>query len=93
MDRTLREVRALRSAPVVVGVVVNRYVVRSGEQRFRLEELRSLFGALVLDPLPDRVAVPQSQGAGVPLHALKSAPAKAMAAQFDGLLDRVLATA
>lgn len=92
VDRTLREVRALRSAPAVVGVVVNRFVTRSGEQRFRLEELRSLFGDLVLEPLPDRVAVPQSQGSGVPLHALRSAPAKALAAQFDGVLDRVLAT-
>ena len=90
VDRTMREVRALRSAPQVVGVLVNRYQSRSAEQRFRLEELRSLFGALVLEPVPDRVAVPQSQGAGLPLHALRTAPARAVAAQFDDVLERVL---
>ena len=90
VDRTLREVRALRNAPRVVGILVNRFVPRSGEQRFRYEELQSLFGDLVLDPVPDRVAVPQSQGAGVPLHALRTRPAQAVAGQFDAVLDRVL---
>ncbi|MGI4893976.1 MAG: ParA family protein [Janthinobacterium lividum] len=91
VDRTLREVRALRSAPQVVGIVVNRFQPRSGEQRFRFEELQTLFGALVLEPVLDRVAVPQSQGAGVPLHALRTAPARAVAAQFDDVLEKVLA--
>lgn len=90
VDRTLREVRALRGGPEVVGVLVNRFTPRSGEQRFRYEELRSLFGELVLEPLPDRVAVPQSQGAGVPLHSLRSRPAQAVAERFDAVLDRVL---
>jgi len=90
VDRTLREVRALRSAPQVVGVLVNRFNPRSGEQRFRQEELRSLFGDLVLDPLPDRVAVPQSQGAGVPLHSLRTKTARTVAEQFDTVLERVL---
>ncbi|WP_432519410.1 ParA family protein [Kineococcus sp. SYSU DK006] len=90
VDRTLREVRALRPAPRVVGVLVNRFTQRSGEQRFRYEELRSLFGDLVLEPLPDRAAVPQSQGAGLPLHALRARTAKTLALQFDAVLDRVL---
>ncbi|MEW1957636.1 ParA family protein [Kineococcus sp. NPDC059986] len=91
VDRTVREVRALRSGPRIVGIVVNRFTQRSGEQRFRFEELRGLFGNLVLEPLPDRVSVPQSQGAGVPLHTLKTRTAKTLAAQFDTLLDAVLA--
>ncbi|WP_432564735.1 ParA family protein [Kineococcus sp. SYSU DK003] len=92
VDRTVREVRSLRSAPRVVGIVVNRFVHRSGEQRFRYEELQALFGDLVLEPLPDRVAVPQSQGAGVPLHSLRTRPARTLAGQFDAVLDRVLLT-
>ncbi|WP_432495025.1 ParA family protein [Kineococcus auxinigenes] len=90
VGRTLDEIAALRSGPRVAGVLVNRYSPRSGEQRFRLEELRSLFGDLVLEPLPDRVAVPQSQGAGKPLHALRPVAARRVAEQFDRLLDVVL---
>jgi chromosome partitioning protein len=92
VDRTIREVRALRSSPEVVGVLVNRYTQRSGEQRFRYEELQAMFGDLVLEPLPDRVAVPQSQGAGVPLHSLRAKAAKTVAEQFDAVLDRILRT-
>ncbi|WP_432540462.1 ParA family protein [Kineococcus sp. SYSU DK002] len=90
VDRTLREVHALRSGPRVVGILVNRFTQRSGEQRFRYEELRALFGDLVLEPLPDRASVPQSQGAGVPLHSVRTRTAKALAGQFDDVLDRVL---
>jgi len=90
VDRTLREVRALRSGPRPVGVLVNRYQPRSHEQRFRLEELRTLFGDLVLEPLPDRVAIPQAQGAGVPLHTLRGAGPKALTDAFAAVLDRVL---
>lgn len=90
VDRTIREVRALRSGPEVLGILVNRYTQRSGEQRFRYEELQSLFGDLVLEPLPDRVAVPQSQGAGVALHSLRVRTAKTVADQFDAVLDLVL---
>ncbi|WP_432545947.1 ParA family protein [Kineococcus sp. SYSU DK004] len=90
VDRTLREVRRLRSGPRPVGVLVNRYQPRSVEQRFRLEELRALVGDLLLPPLPDRVAVPQSQGAGVPLSALRGAGARGLLEQFDAVLDRVL---
>jgi chromosome partitioning protein len=90
VDRTVREVQALRSAPRIVGIQVNRFTQRSGEQRFRLEELQSLFGDLVLEPLPDRVSVPQSQGAGVALHSLRTRTAKTLAGQFDLVLDRVL---
>lgn len=90
VDRTLREVGALRSGPRPVGVLVNRYQSRSHEQRFRLEELRTLFGDLVLDPLPDRVAIPQAQGAGVALHTLRGAGPKALTDAFSGVLDRIL---
>ena len=91
VGRTLDEIDALRGGPRVAGVLVNRFSPRSGEQRFRLDELRALFGDLVLEPLPDRVAVPQSQGAGKPLHALRAATARRVAEQFDRVLDLVLA--
>ncbi|GAB3602136.1 ParA family protein [Kineococcus gypseus] len=90
VGRTLDELAALRPGPRVAGVLVNRYSPRSGEQRFRLQELRELFGDLVLEPVPDRVAVPQSQGAGRPLHALRPVTARRLAEQFDRLLEHLL---
>ncbi|QWF77037.1 ParA family protein [Amycolatopsis sp. CA-230715] len=70
-----------------LGVVVNRVKPRSKEHDFRVGELRSEFGDLVLDPvLPDRVAVQQAQGACAPIHRLRSAGARDLAAAFDTLL-------
>ena len=90
VDRTLRELAAQEDAGRPLGVVVNRYLPRSAEQRFRYEELRSLVGDLLLDPLPERAAVQQAQGAGVPLHAVRGTAARELCAAFDDLLDRAL---
>ena len=50
-------------------MLINSYRARSAEHEFRLGELRELFGPLVLSGvLPDRSAVQQAQGAGVPIQ-------------------------
>lgn len=75
-----------------LGVAVNRVKPRSKEHTFRVAELRENFGSLVLDPvLPDRVAVQQAQGACAPLHQLRTAGARELAAAFDTLLDNITA--
>lgn len=77
-----------------LGVVVNRAKTRSAEQEYRLAELKDLFGPLVLSPaLPDRSAIQQAQGAGVPIHAWPTAGAREIAAMFDTLLGRLLRSA
>ena len=77
-----------------LGVVVNRMRSRTTEQEYRLTELRELFGPLVLNPpLPDRAAVQQAQGAGVPIHQWPTAGAREIAGMFDALLDRLLRSA
>ncbi|PPK92172.1 cellulose biosynthesis protein BcsQ [Kineococcus xinjiangensis] len=91
VDRTLRELAAQDGAARPLGVVVNRYLPRSPEQRFRHDELRELVGELLLPPVPERAAIQQAQGAGVPLHALRGAAARELCATFDDLLGRVLA--
>jgi len=74
--------------------VVNRMRPRTTEQEYRLTELRELFGPLVLNPpLPDRAAVQQAQGAGVPIHQWPTAGAREIAGMFDALLDRLLRSA
>lgn len=76
-----------------LGVLVNRYRDRSVEHAFRIAELRDLFGPLVLGgTVPDRPAVQQAQGAGLPIHDWDSPGAREVAVVFDGLLGRILRT-
>jgi chromosome partitioning protein len=72
----------------VAGIVVNRVRARSTEHAYRIDELRELFGPLVLSPtLPDRSAVQQAQGAGLPVHRWPTAGGREIAASFDALLE------
>lgn len=52
-------------------------------------KLHSVFGGKVTEPIPERTAIQQAQGAGVPIHAWKSAGARSAAKTFDDLLGRV----
>jgi len=73
----------------VVAVVPNRARTVLSEHRYRLEELRGAFGVKVTEPIPERTAIQQAQGAGVPIHAWKSSGARSAARSFDDLLGRV----
>ena len=80
-----------RPALQPLGVVINRFRPRVAEHEYRLAELRGLFGPLVLDPvLPERSAVQQAQGAGVPIHEWPTTGAREIAGGFDVLLERLL---
>ena len=82
---------AHRPALQPLGVVINRFRPRVTEHEYRLAELKDLFGPLVLSPvLPDRSAVQQAQGAGVPIHDWPTAGAREVAQSFDALLDRLM---
>jgi cellulose biosynthesis protein BcsQ len=74
-----------------LGIVVNRVRPRSAEHEYRVDELRRIFGPLVLSPvLPDRSSVEQAQGAAVPIQRWPTPGGREMTAAFDTLLDRVL---
>lgn len=95
VGRAMRTIDELRRGPATalqpLGVVVNRVRARSVEQAFRLEELRSLYGPLVLAPqIPERAALQQAQGAAQPVHAWPGQAAAELARAFDELLDRAL---
>jgi cellulose biosynthesis protein BcsQ len=76
-----------------LGVVVNRVRVRSSEHNYRINELREIFGPLVLPTvLPDRSAVQQAQGAGLPIQRWGTPGAQEIAVAFDVLLARMLRT-
>jgi len=74
------------------GIVVNKVRGQSTEHRYRLEELRTAYGDLVLHPpLPDRAAIQQAEGACVPVQAWRSPGARELADAFDDLFDQVMA--
>ncbi len=74
-----------------LGVLINRFRTRSAEHEFRVAELRELFGPLVLPGvLPDRTAVQQAQGAGVPIQRWDTPGAREISGHFDALLGRIV---
>jgi cellulose biosynthesis protein BcsQ len=74
-----------------LGVVVNRVRPQSIEHQFRIDEMKEMFGALVMQPeLPERVALQQAQGAASPVHIWPGESAVEMAANFDLILDRIV---
>jgi chromosome partitioning protein len=74
-----------------LGVVVNRVRTRSHEHNYRLNELREIFGSLVLPTvLPDRPAVQHAQGAGLPIQRWGTPGAREVAVALDVLLARIL---
>ena len=76
-----------------LGVVVNRVRVRSSEHNYRINELREIFGPLVLPTvLPDRSAVQQAQGAGQSIQRWGTPGAREVAVAYDVLLARILRT-
>src|SRR5205085_2676181 len=73
--------------------LLERHNVRghSVEHRFRLEELRTTYGDLLLEPaLPDRTAVQQAEGACVPVQAWRSPGAREVAEALDDHLEHLV---
>jgi cellulose biosynthesis protein BcsQ len=71
------------------GIVVNKLRAQSVEHRFRLDELRNMYGALVLEP--DRAAVQQAEGACVPVQAWRSPGAREVSDALEDHLEQLLA--
>lgn len=94
-DRALRAVHDVRTELRVelqpLGIVVNRVRHHIGEHRFRVEELTSLFGPLVLPQrIPERTVLQRAQGAYAPIHAFTGTGAREVAGLFDGILAHAL---
>ena len=94
-DRALRAIHDLRAATAPglqpLGVLVNRFRERSPEHRYRVAELASMFGPLVLSPaVAERSALQQAQGASQPIHRWPGPAATELAEAFDAHLARVM---
>lgn len=74
-----------------LGVVINRVRPRSMEHAYRINELREIFGPLVLPTLlPDRSAIQHAQGACLPIQRWGTPGAREMSLAFDALLSRIM---
>jgi len=94
-QRTLRAIELFRSefAPALVpaGIVANRVRSGSNEHTYRLGEMKTMFGDLLLSPtIPEQANWQQIQGAAHPIHQWPGESAKNASGLFDKLLDSVL---
>nr|WP_172627414.1 ParA family protein [Zafaria cholistanensis] len=93
-ERTMRALDLFRTefAPelATAGVVANRYRPASAEHRYRLDEMRSMFGTSLLSPvIAEQANWQQIQGAAYAVHHWPGEAARTAASHFDDLLRNV----
>jgi cellulose biosynthesis protein BcsQ len=96
-ERTMRAIQLFRQefAPQLApaGIVANRVRAGSSEHTFRLAEMESMFGGLLLAPhIPEQANWQQIQGAAHAVHHWPGDSAKNTAKLFDSLLENMLST-
>lgn len=94
-ERTMRAIQLFRQefAPHLApaGIVANRVRTGSAEHIFRLSEMESMFGELLLTPhIPEQANWQQIQGAAHSVHHWPGDSAKNSAKLFDALLQSLL---
>ncbi|UVJ41033.1 ParA family protein [Arthrobacter sp. CJ23] len=94
-ERTMRAIQLFRQefAPNLApgGIVANRVRSGSAEHTFRLGEMESMFGELLLAPhIPEQANWQQIQGAAHAVHHWPGDSAKNAAKLFDTLLENML---
>lgn len=96
-ERTMRAIELFRQefAPSLspAGIIANRVRSGSSEHAFRLAEMQSMFGELLLTPhIPEQANWQQIQGAAHSVHHWPGDSAKNAASMFNTLLDNLLAS-
>jgi chromosome partitioning protein len=94
-ERTMRAIQLFRQefAPNLspAGIVANRVRSGSSEHAFRLAEMQSMFGDLLLTPhIPEQANWQQIQGAAHSVHHWPGDSAKSTAGLFDALLGNLM---
>jgi chromosome partitioning protein len=94
-ERTLRAIELFRNefAPKLsaAGIVANRVRQSSAEHEYRLDEMATMFGSLLLTPtIAEQANWQQIQGAARAVHHWPGDAAKTAAAGFDALLQQIL---
>jgi chromosome partitioning protein len=94
-ERTMRAIQLFRQefAPGLspAGIVANRVRSGSSEHAFRLAEMQTMFGKLLLTPhIPEQANWQQIQGAAHAVHHWPGDSAKNSSALYDALLQNLL---
>ena len=94
-ERTMRAIQLFRQefAPNLspAGIVANRVRSGSSEHTFRLAEMKSMFGELLLTPhIPEQANWQQIQGAAHSVHHWPGDSAKSAAGLYDTLLGNLM---
>ncbi|WP_136610096.1 ParA family protein [Sinomonas albida] len=94
-ERTMRAIQLFREefAPTLApaGIIANRVRPSSTEHAYRLEEMKQMFGPLLLTPtIPELANWQQIQGAAHAVHHWPGDAARSTAALYDQLLDSVM---
>ncbi|NUP59142.1 MAG: ParA family protein [Pseudarthrobacter sp.] len=94
-ERTMRAIQLFKQefAPNLspAGIVANRVRSGSSEHTYRLAEMESMFGELLLSPrIPEQANWQQIQGAAHPVHHWPGDSAKSAAGLFDDLLANLM---
>jgi chromosome partitioning protein len=94
-ERTMRAIQLFRQefAPNLspAGIVANRVRTGSSEHAFRLAEMKSMFGDLLLTPyIPEQANWQQIQGAAHSVHHWPGDSAKSAAGLYDTLLGNLM---
>lgn len=74
------------------GVIVNRVRSTAEEHDYRVKEIADIHGkrTVLQPPIPERIAIQQAEGMGVPVQKVSSAGGREVAAIFDSHLRRLM---
>lgn len=97
VEKAVAEVEEIRTTVnrrlAVCGIVINRARSTAEEHAFRARELADIYGeANILMPvLPERIAVQQAEGTGVPVQLIRTEGGREVAGIFDAYLRALAA--
>lgn len=94
-DRAARAINEISSKLTprldLYGIAVNRLRNGSKEHEFRLQEMKEMFGDLVISPyFEERATLQQATGAATPIHSWPTEAAHQIASSFDWILNGAL---
>jgi len=96
VERAMAEIDEIRKTVnpslQLAGIVVNRVRSTAEEHDYRANELVEIYGRTTMfkPPVPERIAVQQAEGAGAPIHTVRTAGGKEVAGIYDSYLTTLL---
>lgn len=96
VERAVAEVEEIRKSVnpnlKLAGIVVNRVRSTAEEHEYRKQELTDIYGRVTLmkPVIPERIAVQQAEGTGMPVHRIRTAGGREVADIFDGYLNTLM---